>query len=257
MPLFQRLIYKSGFTIKFNYDVNNESSSFVVEDLTLNTLKHLEPNSILVTYDWGYVYPAAIYYQQVEKIRNDVKVFNIKFLSVAWYLDMIKKYYPDVYQNCRKDIESYTASLDGSEQIRASNLNSLVRAFIFNNYTKFPFYMTYDFAYSKEIRPLISDYLIQPDGLAYRLNNANAPYDSTAGVKSLELKFRKYEPDTSEKEKVYISTAGVYYDNAEYHLKHKNQMLALKFLDKTLELNPSFKQAQDLKYKILKETNGK
>jgi tetratricopeptide (TPR) repeat protein len=243
----------SGLGLGYNFKANDESKEFVVEDITVNTLKELEPNSVLMTYDWGYVYPAAIYYQQAEKLRGDVKVFNIKFLSVPWYLDMIKKYYPDVYENCKTEINEYINTYDNGN-MHAMRLNNLVRAFINKNYGHFSVYMTFDFAYSKEIKPLISDYLVQPAGLVYKLAARNSVYDSTAGVNSLQAVFRKYDPDTQEKEKMNISTAGVYYDSGEYHFKHKNYPLALKFLDKALEIRSNFKEAIYLKNLILKET---
>ena len=241
----------SGFSLGFNFNKNDRSKEFAVEDVTVNTLNELEPNSILMTYDWGYIYPAAIYYQQAEKLRGDIKVFNVRFLSAPWYLDMIKKYYPDVYEDCKTEINEYINAYD-DENTHAVRLSNLVRAFIKNNFGKFSIFMTFDFVYNKEIRPLISDYLIQPAGLVYKLTAKNSPYDSTAGVNSLQTEFRKYDPDTKDKEKMYISTAGLYFDDGTYHFKHRNYTLALKFLDKAIELRSNFNEAINLKNQILK-----
>jgi hypothetical protein len=249
-------LFLSAFSFKSNFEANNNSENYIIEDLTLNTINQLEPNAILLTYDWGYVYPASVYYQQVNKLRGDVKVFNVKFLSVSWYLNMIKKYYPDVYKNCKEEIDGYIAS-EGNEKAQNVKLNSLVKEFIAKNYAEFPVYMTFDFAYSKEMKPLLSGYLIQPAGLVYKLADKNAPYSSDAGLNSLDAKFRNYTPDTQEKEKVYISTAGIYYDNAEYHFKRNNPAIAMKFIDKALEINPNFKEAITLKNQILKGSQGK
>ena len=243
----------SGFSLVYNFKDNDESKNYVVEDVTLNTLNELGPNSILMTYDWGYVYPAALYYQQVSNLRGDVKVFNVKFLSVPWYLDMIKKYYPDIYEPCKTEIKSYTGTY-GDDNMHTQKLTNLVRTFVDKSYNKYVIYMTFDFAYSKEIKPIISDYMIQPDGLVYRLAAKNSAYDSTAGVQSLQAVFRKYSPDTPEKEKMYISTAGVYFDNAVYHYQHKNNALALRFLDKAIELRSNFNEAIIMRNQLLKET---
>ncbi len=242
----------SGFSLNYNYSANNNSANYVIEDITLNTFNEIELNSVLMTYDWGYIYPAAVYYQQVAKVRQDVKVFNVKFLSVAWYLNMIKKYYLDVYSSCKEEIDGYITS-QGDEKARVTRLASLVKAFITKNFAKFPFYMTFDFAYSKEMKPLISEYGIQPSGLVYKLVNKNSVYDRTAGLNSLQAEFRKYERGTQEKEKVNLSTAGVYYDNAVYHATNKNPLLALRFLDKALDLRSDFKEALTLKNQLLKE----
>ena len=242
----------SGFSLVYNFKANDESKNYAVEDITLNTLNELGPNSILMTYDWGYVYPAALYYQQVSKVRGDVKVFNVKFLSVPWYLDMIKKYYPDIYESCKTEIISYTKTY-GDDNMHSQRLTNLVRTFIDKGYKKYAIYMTFDFAYSKEIRSILSDYLIQPDGLVYKLTAKYSAYDSTAGVNSLQAVFRAYNPDTPEKEKTNISTAGVYFDNAVYHYKHKNNALALRFLDKAIELRSNFNEAINMRNQLLKE----
>lgn len=244
----------SGFSLVYNFKANDESKNYAVEDITLNTLNELGPNSILMTYDWGYVYPAVLYYQQVSKVRDDVKVFNVKFLSVPWYLDMIKKYYPDIYEPCKTEIKSYTETY-GDDNMHTQRLTNLVRTFIDKSYKIYVIYMTFDFAYSKEIRSILSDYSIQPDGLVYRLTAKNSAYDSTAGVNSLQAVFRAYNPDTPEKEKTNISTAGVYFDNAVYHYQHKNNALAIGFLDKAIELRSNFNEAINMRNQLFKETN--
>lgn len=248
----------TGISLKYNYAGNDNRNDYVIEDITLNTLNQAEPNAVLMTYDWGYVYPASIYYQQVNHLRGDLKVFNVKFLSAPWYLEMIKKYYPDIYGNCKNEIDDYL-SIESNTQssLSSAKLSALVKAFIIKNRANHPFYMTYDFAYSKEIRPMIADYLIQPAGFVYKLVSKGAPYDSTTGISSLDLNFRKYEPDSQEKEKTYIFTAGIYYDNAVYHFTHKNFPLALRFTDKAIEMRNNFNEAINLKNQILKESKPK
>ncbi len=245
-------LFLSGFSFITNYGLNDGSGNYVAEDLTLNTIIELEPNSILMTYDWGYVYPASVYYQQVQKLRGDVKIFNVKFLSVPWYLNTIKKYYPDVYENCRRDFDEYISTVENGTA-SPQKLNLLVRNFISKNFAEFPFYMTYDFMYSKEIKPMIANYRSVPDGLVYRLRDTNTEFDSTSGLKSLMFSFREFAPDTKEKERVYISLAGIYYDNAEYHFKNKNLLAALEFADKSISINPNFREAAALRNRILKE----
>lgn len=244
-----------GAVLSSNYKVNDNHDNYLVEDLTVKTLNTLEPNSIVFIYEWGYFYPASVYFQQVEKMRGDVKVFNVKFLSVMWYLDNIKKYYPDVYENIKSEIEDYKKFYSPQGNNASSQaLAILVKGFFAKNLNKFPVYCTYDLVYSNEIKSLLGgSYQFQPDGLVYRVKGNENGYDSTAGEKALGLNFRKFIPNDKEENKMIGAVSGLYYDNAMYHYQNKNYNLAVRFLDKALEIKNDFVEAMNLKNKILKE----
>jgi hypothetical protein len=242
-----------AFAVGFSFNENNNSSNYINEDITLNTLKSLEPNAILITYDYAFVYSSSLYFQRVEKIRPDVKVFIVKFLAAPWYLDMIKKFYPDVYESIETEAEEYVKFYNADEKSRAAKLTALVRAFLDKNLGRFPVYLTVDFIVSKDLKKFLTGYQLQPDGLVYKLKESNAQYDSTAGLLSLNSVFRRYEPIGYHKNKMYISTPGVLFETAYYHYTNKNYELAEKFLDKVIDLNPGFSEAINLKSKILSQ----
>lgn len=242
-----------GFSLNYNYKGNDNSRNYIIEDYTINALKDLDSNSIVITYDWGYLYPAALYYQQVEHFRQDIKIFNVKFLSVPWYLDMIKKYHPDIYANIQKEAEFYKSDYTSELSIRSQALTNLVKAFVEKNRLKYKMFASYDFAYSGEIKPMFPNISFQSFGLLYRINDKNAPYDSNAGINSLSLKFRDYKPWTSEADKMMKATAGNYYDNAIYHWKNGNNFTAIRFIDKSLEIKPDFANSISLKNKLVSQ----
>ena len=107
------------------------------------------------------------------------------------------------------------------------------------------------------MKEIVSDYMCVPDGLVYRVKDKKSAYDPASGLKSLDYVIRKYEPVGYHKNRMYVSTSGLYYDNAAYHYSNKNPELALKFLDKALELNTGMKDAISLKNKILNDNKTK
>ncbi|HEY3249691.1 MAG TPA: DUF2723 domain-containing protein, partial [Ignavibacteria bacterium] len=208
-------------SIAFNFKENNGSGNYANEEVTVNTLNQLEPNALLITYDYSFLYTASLYFQQVEKIRQDVKVFNIKFLSVPWYIDRMRKYYPDVYENVKTESEEYVEAYNKNDASIAPKLKALAKAFIDKNRVKFPVYLTVDCILSSDFKQFISSYNLQPDGLVYRLNQQNK-YIENAGVKSLDVSFHKIEPIGFYRNRLSVVIPGLYYENAYYHYVNKN-----------------------------------
>jgi hypothetical protein len=241
------------FSVGYNYSENNNSGNYVNEDITKNIFYTLEPNSILLVYEYPFVYSSSLYYQQVEKLRPDIKVLLVTYFAAPWYLEMIKKYYPDLYDGIKTEAEDYVKSYDNDDKQKGAKLITLVRTFIEKNFGKFPVYLTVDFLVSKDAKMFYGNLVPSPDGLVYRLKTQNLPYDEDAGVKSLDVNFRNYKPEGYHKNRANILTAGVLYETAYYHYKNNNPETALKFIEKTLSINNGFKDALNLKNKILSE----
>lgn len=241
-----------GTGIAYNYESNNNSSNYAVEDFTLNILNNLEPNAIYITYDWGYVYPAALYYQQAEGKRLDVKFIMIRFLAAPWYLNTLKKYYPDIYSGIAKEAEDYIKAYDPEGTKNSINLVNLVRAFVKNNVNKFPMYVSSDLMYNKDLPDLFTDYGWKPGPLCYKIISRSEGYDNNAAVNSLEFSFRPYKSDNQEKRVIKVSTAGMYFDFAYYHFKNNNKQAALRFLDKSLSFE-NLPDAVKLKNQLINE----
>jgi hypothetical protein len=239
-----------GFSINYNFNSNDNSRNYIIDDYTKNALKDLEPNSIVITYDWGYLYPAALYYQQVEHFRQDIKIFNIKFLSVPWYIETIKRYYPDVYKNVENEAEFYKLNYTSEKNLRSQALMNFVKAFIEKNISRHSLFASYDFAYSNELKPLFTGFAFQGDGLLYKIRTKNSVYDSSSGITSLLQNFREYLPLSKEAEKMKTVTAGIFYDNALYHSNNGNRPAAIRFINKSLEIKPDFAYAVNLKNQL-------
>lgn len=240
-----------------NYSYNDNSKLYVSEDLTVNTLNHLDSNAVIVCYDWSTLYNTALYYNQVENIRPDVKIILVRLLAAPWYLNTLKKYYPELYNPISKEAEDYTAFLNSEPTILAPKLIHLVKNFFQKNFGKLPIYLTYDMFYCRDIPDLFNNYGWKPGSLCYRLTDKNEKYDSTAGLKSLDIKLRPFVEQSTMTKNARISTAGIYYDFATYHNRNGNKKTALMFLDKSLEIMNNFTDALKLKSKILSEKESK
>ena len=68
-----------------NYDDHDRSGRYMTRDYAINYLESCAPDAILLTYGDNDTFPLW-YVQEVEGIRTDVKVVNISYLGMDWYI---------------------------------------------------------------------------------------------------------------------------------------------------------------------------
>lgn len=72
--------------ILVNYRYADRSEFYVIEDFLMYTLKALPRNSVLLSDNWESVISPALYYQNYEKLRNDISIISPSgLLSFDWY----------------------------------------------------------------------------------------------------------------------------------------------------------------------------
>ena len=79
------LLLVPGILITENWDDHNRSGRYMTRDFAKNYLQSCAPNAILFTYGDNDTFPLW-YAQEVEGVRTDVKVINISYLGMDWYI---------------------------------------------------------------------------------------------------------------------------------------------------------------------------
>jgi hypothetical protein len=79
----------------FNWDDHDRSGRTFTRDIASNYLNSCEKNAILFTFADNDTYPLW-YAQEVEGIRTDIRVLNLSYLALHWY---IKNLYTKVYDS--------------------------------------------------------------------------------------------------------------------------------------------------------------
>jgi hypothetical protein len=74
-----------GILVSQNWDDHNRSGRYMTRDYAKNYLESCAPNAILFTYGDNDTFPLW-YIQEVEGVRLDVKVINIGYFSMDWYI---------------------------------------------------------------------------------------------------------------------------------------------------------------------------
>ena len=79
------LVVVPGLLLAENFDDHDRSGRYMTRDYAINYLESCAPNAILLTYGDNDTFPLW-YVQEVEGIRTDVKVVNISYLGMDWYI---------------------------------------------------------------------------------------------------------------------------------------------------------------------------
>ncbi|WP_106831746.1 glycosyltransferase family 117 protein [Parabacteroides pacaensis] len=72
-----------------NWDDHDRSGRYVARDFGANYLESCEPNAIIFTNGDNDTFPLW-YNQEVEGVRQDVRVCNTSYLQTSWYIDQMK-----------------------------------------------------------------------------------------------------------------------------------------------------------------------
>ncbi len=73
-----------------NWDDHSRADRYTARDIGANYLKSCAPNSILFTYGDNDSFPVW-YVQDVEKVRQDIRVANLSYIQAGWYIDMMRQ----------------------------------------------------------------------------------------------------------------------------------------------------------------------
>ena len=87
------LVFVPGIMAYENWDDHDRSGGYLAVDFANNALNTCEPNAVIFTYGDNDTFPLW-YAQEVEGVRNDVRVCNLSYLRADWYIDqMLRKAY--------------------------------------------------------------------------------------------------------------------------------------------------------------------
>jgi tetratricopeptide (TPR) repeat protein len=79
------LVLVPGILVSQNYHDHDRSNRYMTRDYARNYLESCAPNAILFTYGDNDTFPLW-YVQEVEGVRPDIKIINLSYLGMDWYI---------------------------------------------------------------------------------------------------------------------------------------------------------------------------
>jgi hypothetical protein len=221
-----------------NFKETDESHNYLVEDYTKNILTNLQPNAIILSYQWDYFVAGSFYFQFVKHARTDVTVIDKELLRRSWYYEQMKHNYPQVYERSHAEISAFLEELYKFEHnlpydpaVIEARYNRMIDSFIDHNFVDHPVYVT------MEIEPhLASHYLRVPEGLAYRLCK-DTTYHPIAFPSLTYRPYPKTDRYTTQLHKMY---AQMLVQRGMYEQRYGHNDLAEKYFEKAKEISPQF-----------------
>lgn len=83
------LVLIPGILASENWDDHDRSNRYMTRDYAINYLESCAPNALLFTYGDNDTFPLW-YVQEVEGVRPDIKIINLSYLGMDWYISQQK-----------------------------------------------------------------------------------------------------------------------------------------------------------------------
>jgi hypothetical protein len=208
------VLLASGIALAGNWPFNNRRHYFIAKDYVENLLGAIEPNGLLLTFDWEVASP-MLYAQEVEQRRRDVKVVDVNLLRRPWYFDYLRHAYPDLIERSRDKIDAFTVDLKAWERDpklyavdpvlnrRITALfQEMLQAIVTNENRIAPVYITSDVPFADKrdgdlTKWINKTYQFVPQGLVFKLESNSTFHDSrdvrllTRGLADGTLRFEQ------------------------------------------------------------------
>ena len=122
------LLLVPGILAAQNWGDHDRSGRYMTRDYAINYLESCAPNAILLTYGDNDTFPLW-YVQEVEGVRPDIKIINMSYLGMDWYIaqhckasnkaaPMPFSYSKDKYYMGNRDVVLFVDRIKGSVELK-------------------------------------------------------------------------------------------------------------------------------------------
>jgi hypothetical protein len=248
------LLVLPGLQVYLNRSEVDESDNSLVADYTHNVLSGVQPNAVILSYQWDYFVAPIQYYQLVRKERPDVVVIDKELLRRSWYFIQLKSRFPWLMERTRQKVDAFLVELYKFEhdlpydprQIEGRYVD-MINELIDRSMEDRPVYV------GPEIEPEFGGpYQRVPAGLMFRLVRG---FDSVQ-VDPVRVEYRPATIDTRLTRGIRGLYARMLTSTGGYFLNKKRLSEADSCIQKALLVDPMYAPAKTLRNEIVLAGRG-
>ncbi|MGB9696674.1 MAG: protein O-mannosyl-transferase family [Ignavibacteria bacterium] len=248
-----------------NFKESDESKNYFVRDFTMNAFKSADENSIVISTLWDFWVSASFYYQKVYHMRPDLIVLDKELMRRTWYIDQLKRQYPDLYSRSASEFDAYYNELvkfenqtsrytnpkNEADKLEVMKINTafitLLNSIVDQNYPDRKIYVTFEVEDNK-VERFANTYSRIPEGLLLKLSKNKNLIDDYRNVPPFEYTI------TQKTDYYHKFIMDAYYmtslARANYLMNISKFDEAEQLINKALEIRPNDKQALGLLNKL-------
>lgn len=246
-----------------NLPYSNRRGDVVARDYVRNALSTIESGGMLLTEDWQ-LYSPMLYTLEVQGERPDVVAIDVNLLRRSWYVESIRKRYPDLVGGASPDVTVYLQDLlawEANPEVYAKDAKlseridgryrAMILSLIAERARRGPVYVTQELIVGNSglAQAIGSSWQAVPQGLVFRLFGDKAfhePPPFELDLRSLTDGSRRTESDDVVELKVRPAYAGMLINRGLYLAVHGRRDEALEAANAALAIDPASADAKRL-----------
>ncbi|MFH0989942.1 MAG: hypothetical protein V1799_08005, partial [bacterium] len=87
------------------------SKNTIVRDYSQFIFLSVQPNAMILSYQWDYFVAASLYLQTVQNVRPDVIIIDKELLRRSWYFISLRSRYPKFFEKAWPEVDAFLAEL--------------------------------------------------------------------------------------------------------------------------------------------------
>ena len=155
------------------YESDLSKKTFAQKGVT-DLAASMEPGGLALVENWDF-YSPWLYLHFVDGLRPDIKLLDKELLRRSWYIDFIRRNFPDIYNRSKSEFEEFLHQVEPYEHGRSYNSEVIDKAYYGMIYALIQHESAIAPVYTNIVddQKLISGSSLVPDGILFRFYPGN------------------------------------------------------------------------------------